>query len=266
MFIIPYTKKTINLHSILVFIYCSEDEKLLKVDIGVEKFYTLDPSIHISIRLEMPLDQMRIKYPIQEEDEQPMTNRSSSELVQPTTSTSIDLPSIKAYLIEPDQPSNLDFIDLPSTSTTLIESNQPSTSYSIDLPSTNTSLNESDFILIDDIPYKYTIANVTSQTTELPIQDESIQQNESTSNQNGSKSPPQKKMKTFFDREKKYICNHPNCDKTYFRSDHLSEHKKSKHENRKWQCQNCKTKFTTTRGKDKHIITYPEHVLCETFL
>lgn len=236
---------------------------MLEIDIGVEKFYTLDSSINVSKRLEMPLDQMRIEYPLQDKDEQSTINTSLSESVQPTTTNFINIPSTNAYLIKPDQPSTLHSISLSSTSTSLIKSNQSSTSHYIYLPSTSTSLNESEFILIDGMPYEYSIENLTSQTTELPTQDELIQQNASTSYQNGSRLPPQKKLKNI---EKRYKCNYPNCDKAYFRSDHLNEHKKSKHENRIWQCENCKNEFTTTRGKDKHLITYPEHIAYKTYL
>lgn len=37
-----------------------------ETEIGVQRFYSLDTSLNISTTLEMPLDKMRIVYPLQE--------------------------------------------------------------------------------------------------------------------------------------------------------------------------------------------------------
>lgn len=41
-----------------------------EVDIGVHIFYNLDPTLNISTTLEIPLDEMRVVFPLQEEDQE----------------------------------------------------------------------------------------------------------------------------------------------------------------------------------------------------
>lgn len=246
-----------------------------EIDIGLENFYGLDPSLNMSKPLEMPLDEMRVAYPLQENDEEAIINEQLIELCQPSTSNFEDLPSTNASLFKLDQPPISNSLESSSIEYLTNDTAQPG---------------EQD-ILIENMPFIYTNENSASQTTEFPEEYELIivPPNESTSNQNEIQLPQRKKPKNSINPEKKsklnqnelelprrkkskksinseknYKFSYPNCDKSYVRSDHLREHINTKHLNKGWRCRNCHDYlYTSKKGKENHIIKNPNHSVYE---
>lgn len=237
-----------------------------EIDIGIDNFLNLNPRLNIWTKLKMPLDKMRVVYPLQENDEQPATNVPSLESVQPSTSTSIDSPMINA-------------------SSTELETSKALSSSSAENSINETIQTTEQDMLIEYMPLEHANESSTSQTAELPEQYEFIivQQIESTSNQNKSELPQRKKPRDSINPEKKpksnnnelklpqqkklkkkHKCTYPNCDKSYNRSDHLREHVNTKHLDKKWRCHNCHDYlYTTKKGKENHIKKNPDHSVYE---